>query len=141
MIRRLLLGGGLWGGVLGTLAALPGIRPAHAQHASTAHPSASAQDKMAAHAGHGGMITVGEVDHLRNGFDPHSILTAWDTGTLKTDPDGRTVREFEIVAEDKEIEIAPGLFFPAWTYNGRVPGPTIRVTEGERVRVLFKNHG
>jgi manganese oxidase len=141
MIRRLLLGGGLWGGVLGTLAALPGIRPAHAQHASTAHPSASAQDKMAAHAGHGGMITVGEVDIGRNGFDPHSILTDWDTGTVHQEADGRTVRHYTIIAEDKEIEIAPGLFFPAWTYNGRVPGPTIRVIEGERVRVLFKNHG
>ena len=25
---------------------------------------------------------------------------------------------------DREIEIAPGVFFPAWTYNGQVPGPT-----------------
>ena len=26
-------------------------------------------------------------------------------------------------AVDREIEIAPGVFFPAWTYNGTVPGP------------------
>ena len=51
------------------------------------------------------------------------------------------MREFGIIAEDKEIEIAPGIFFPAWTYNGRVPGPTIRVTEGDRVRICFENHG
>ena len=33
------------------------------------------------------------------------------------------------------------MFFPAWTYNGQVPGPTIRATEGDRVRVLFRNLG
>ena len=32
--------------------------------------------------------------------------------------------------DDKEIEIAPGVFFPAWTYNGTVPGPIVRATEG-----------
>ncbi len=56
-------------------------------------------------------------------------------------PNGQTLRTFEIVAEDKEIEIAPGLMFPAWTYNGRVPGPTLRATEGDRLRIVFKNFG
>jgi FtsP/CotA-like multicopper oxidase with cupredoxin domain len=42
---------------------------------------------------------------------------------------------------DREIEIAPGVFFPAWTYNGEVPGPTLRATEGDRVRVRFLNQG
>ena len=90
---------------------------------------------------HGGMTTVGEVDHGRNGFDPHEILTAWDAGTVSRDGAGRTVREFKIIAVDKEIEIAPGIFFPAWTYNGRVPGPTLRVTEGDRVVIRFRNKG
>ena len=39
------------------------------------------------------------------------------------------LREYDIVAVDREIEIAPGVFFPAWTYNGTVPGPIIRATE------------
>jgi FtsP/CotA-like multicopper oxidase with cupredoxin domain len=56
-------------------------------------------------------------------------------------PSGQTLREYEIVAFDKEIEIAPGLFFPAWTYNGRVPGPTLRCTEGDRIRIRFVNAG
>src|SRR3546814_14984135 len=87
------------------------------------------------------MITVGEVDHARNGFDPHSILTDWDTGVVTRGPESRTVREYRITAQDKEIEIAPGILFPAWTYNGRVPGPTLRVTEGDHVRVVFPNSG
>ena len=51
------------------------------------------------------------------------------------------LREYEIFAVDREIEIAPGMFFPAWTYNGQVPGPTIRATEGDRVKVTFRNAG
>jgi hypothetical protein len=37
-------------------------------------------------------------------------------------PDGTLLREYELVAVDREIEIAPGMFFPAWTFNGQVPG-------------------
>ena len=90
---------------------------------------------------HGDMMTVGLVDHARNGFDPTAMLTDWYTGVTSTLPDGRTLRAFEVVAEDKEIEIAPGIFFPAWTFNGRVPGPAIRAKEGERLKIVFRNYG
>ncbi len=49
------------------------------------------------------------------------------------------VREYELVASDREIEIAKGVFFPAWTYNGTVPGPVIRATEDDLLRVRFVN--
>ncbi len=51
------------------------------------------------------------------------------------------VREYRLVARDVELEIAPGVFFPAWTYNGTVPGPVIRATEGDLLRVTFLNAG
>jgi FtsP/CotA-like multicopper oxidase with cupredoxin domain len=51
------------------------------------------------------------------------------------------VTEYELVAHDREIEIAPGVFFPAWTYNGTVPGPVIRATEDDILRVRFVNAG
>ena len=35
----------------------------------------------------------------------------------------------------------PASSFPAWTFNGQVPGPTLRATEGDRVRVTFLNQG
>ena len=38
-----------------------------------------------------------------------------------------------------EIEVAPGVRFAAWTYNGRIPGPTLRCREGERLRITFAN--
>ncbi len=74
-------------------------------------------------------------------FDPHKFLYDFDYGEVTRDRMGRTVREYHIVAEDKEIEIARGVKFPAWTYNGQVPGPTIRCSAGDRVRVHFENRG
>ena len=90
---------------------------------------------------HGANTVVGNVDHAANGFTPHQLLTEFDYGKTSTDPDGRRVREWTITAVDKEIEIAPGVLFPAWTYNGRVPGPTLRCVEGERLRIHFINSG
>ncbi len=91
--------------------------------------------------GHGGMMTVGAVDNAANGFDPVAMLTDWDLGQVETMADGRILRSFDLIAEDKEIEIAPGVFYPAWTYNGRVPGPALRAKEGDRIRVKFVNNG
>jgi FtsP/CotA-like multicopper oxidase with cupredoxin domain len=51
------------------------------------------------------------------------------------------VREYNLRAVDRELEIAPGIFFPAWTYNGTVPGPILRATEGDILRVNFTNAG
>ncbi len=51
------------------------------------------------------------------------------------------VREYTLTATDRELEIAPGVFFPAWTYNGTVPGPVLRATEGDTLRVHFVNGG
>ena len=78
--------------------------------------------------------TVGTVDHAANGFDPHSILRDFDEGVVRGG-----VREWEFVAEEKEIEVAPGVKYAAWVYNGRVPGPTLRAREGERLRIRFIN--
>jgi len=51
------------------------------------------------------------------------------------------VREYELVALDREIEVAQGVTFQAWTYNGTVPGPVIRATEGDLLRVKLRNAG
>jgi manganese oxidase len=51
------------------------------------------------------------------------------------------VREYELVALDRRIEVAQGVFFEAWTYNGSAPGPVIRATEGDLLRVNFVNRG
>src|ERR671930_2490286 len=53
----------------------------------------------------------------------------------------RRVRDYTLTAVDREIEVAKGVFFPAWTYNGTVPGPVIRATEDDLLRVKFTNAG
>ncbi|MBI4536651.1 MAG: multicopper oxidase domain-containing protein [candidate division NC10 bacterium] len=45
------------------------------------------------------------------------------------------VREIELVAREVQWELAPGKVVKAMTYAGQVPGPTLRVREGERVRI------
>jgi FtsP/CotA-like multicopper oxidase with cupredoxin domain len=76
---------------------------------------------------------------VSNEFDPHEILRDFDYGKTTRLPSGRTLREWELVASDMEIEVAPGVKFPGWTYNDRIPGPTLRAREGDRVRVTFLN--
>jgi len=75
-------------------------------------------------------------------FDPMEYLREFHGGRVSALPDGRTLREFTIVAEDDRVmEISPGVFYNVWTYNGTVPGPTIRATEGDVVRINFVNNG
>jgi FtsP/CotA-like multicopper oxidase with cupredoxin domain len=51
---------------------------------------------------------------------------------------GRT-QEITLVAEPVRWEIQPGLVVDGWGYNGGTPGPTIRATEGDRVRITLIN--
>ncbi|MEY9627719.1 multicopper oxidase domain-containing protein [Sinorhizobium fredii] len=139
--RSLLLGGGAATIGATTICASKTVaQEGHGNHGAPATAPMSAT-MPSQHSAHGAMITVGTVDNDRNGFHPTKILTDWYTGTVDDLPDGRRLRTFEIAAEDKEIEIAPGVMFPAWTYNGRVPGPALRATEGERLRIVFRNYG
>ena len=110
--------------------------------------AATAQTAMPGHGGNGapddqtgGNRLVGVVDHVANGFDPSAMLTDFDYGEVSVLPDGRTLREWVVTATEREIEIAPGVTFPAWTYNNRVPGPAFRCVEGERLRIVFQNGG
>ncbi len=52
----------------------------------------------------------------------------------------KTVREFRFSASRARVRLGAGPEFWAWTYNGQVPGPEIRVKEGEIVRVFLKNY-
>ena len=51
------------------------------------------------------------------------------------------VSEYQLTATDVDLEVAPGVFFPAWVYNGTAPGPVVRATEGDLLRVEFTNAG
>lgn len=75
-------------------------------------------------------------------FDPDEYLRNFEYGRVSVSESGQTVREYTIVARDDLVqEISPGIFYNVWTYNGTVPGPTLRATEGDLVRIHFINNG
>jgi plastocyanin len=49
------------------------------------------------------------------------------------------LREFTLTAQETDWEILAGTTVRAWAYNGQVPGPEIRVTEGDQVRITLRN--
>ena len=74
--------------------------------------------------------------------DPMKYLREFNYGRVSELPNGTTLREFTLVASDDKIkEISPGVFYNVWTFNGTIPGPTIRATEGDLVRIQFINNG
>ncbi|NOU92396.1 multicopper oxidase domain-containing protein [Paenibacillus sp. LMG 31456] len=88
---------------------------------------------------------------MKHGYDPGTevteglkaarhALTSFDYGKVSTNADGRTIREYDMIAVEQEVEIAKGIKFPGWTYNGTIPGPTLRCTEGDIIRVKFYNN-
>nr|WP_246282015.1 multicopper oxidase domain-containing protein [Nitrosopumilus ureiphilus] len=46
---------------------------------------------------------------------------------------------YTLIAQDAEIEVSPGVRATVWTYNGTVPAPALRFTEGDDVTVKFVN--
>ncbi|HET8976452.1 MAG TPA: multicopper oxidase domain-containing protein, partial [Solirubrobacterales bacterium] len=142
--RKLLVGGAAAGAALPALHQLVPHRGLHEGLAGAATPEHGPAHGAAA-AVHGGghagpTFKHGEVvDHAANGFHPTEILRDFDWGKTTRLPSGRVLREWTLIAGDKEIEVAPGVKYPAWAYNGRVPGPTLRAREGELLRVRFIN--
>jgi FtsP/CotA-like multicopper oxidase with cupredoxin domain len=68
----------------------------------------------------------------------------WDTDlrlreAVDRNPDPRIV-EINLDARVASVEIAPGVTVNAWTYDGGVPGPLIRLRVGDRLVVRFTNH-
>ena len=49
------------------------------------------------------------------------------------------VKVFNIAVEHVRTEFVPGRIVDAWGFNGSVPGPTIQVNEGDRVRMVVEN--
>ncbi len=72
---------------------------------------------------------------------PVEYLTYFNCGHVSKDESGRTIRQFTlIVEENQKIPVTyEGHMLDAWTFNGTIPGPTIRVTEGDLVRIRVIN--
>src|SRR6476646_6336491 len=47
---------------------------------------------------------------------------------------------FNLIAEPVKQQIAPNKTLDVWDFNGSAPGPTIQITQGDRVRIVVDNH-
>jgi manganese oxidase len=75
-----------------------------------------------------------------SGFNPVKYLRNFDYGTV-TQENGRTVREFRLKAGTATVQLNKSTSFIVWNFNGQVPAPTLRATQGDRIRVVFSNQG
>ena len=146
LTRRRLMGGLAAGAAIPVLHELVPHRPVHQAfegdaHAAAVHPAPAveASTQKGGAAAHPDFAGGRRVNPRANGFDPSEMVRDFDYGKTRRMASGRVLREWTLIAEDKEIEVAPGVKYPAWVYNGRVPGPTLRCREGERLRVRFIN--
>jgi FtsP/CotA-like multicopper oxidase with cupredoxin domain len=102
-------------------------------------------------------LSISDYDKLKNCTTdtdkrPTSLeyLTFFNCGHIITDTKNssnninknQTTREFTlIISENRSIPIASNglVFSPAWTFNDTIPGPTMRVTEGDIVKIKVIN--
>ncbi|WP_341701831.1 copper oxidase [Ferrovibrio sp.] len=68
-------------------------------------------------------------------FHPVVTLNGWSAPWRMNDG----WKEFHLVAEPVERELAPGMTARLWGYNGQTPGPTIEAVEGDRLRIFVTN--
>jgi FtsP/CotA-like multicopper oxidase with cupredoxin domain len=60
------------------------------------------------------------------------------SSAVDLDPDPH-VLEVRLVAKPASLELRPGTSTEAWTYGGTIPGPLLRLTQGDRLVVHFEN--
>jgi len=74
--------------------------------------------------------------------EPMKYLREFNYGRTSELSNGTSLREFTLIASDQQTkEVSPGVFYNVWTFNGTIPGPTIRATEGDLVRITLINNG
>ncbi|MBW4028980.1 MAG: copper oxidase [Acidobacteria bacterium] len=109
---------------------------------AVAEPTATSNnptDQVAARGGYlgyssGSLSKVG----LRGGTVANTPVVTTDIGDLPFEMDG-DVKVFRLTAHVFKRQIAPNKTIDVWGYNGSAPGPTIQVTQGDKVRVILKN--
>lgn len=94
--------------------------------------------------GHSTLHDEGATSLYGDIFSPPTALAsdALDQFTFPPAADGRgpgVTRELEIAVEERLLEVGRGAHVEAWTYNGTIPGPVIRATEGDLIRVRLEN--
>jgi len=89
----------------------------------------------------GGALTAARRNDKVERIDFHTVVTtttpAYDARVAPASD--ATIREFIIPITHDTIEISKGVKYEGWTFGGTVPGPVLRVREGDLVRVKVVN--
>jgi manganese oxidase len=126
-------------GMKGTLTITEGESGGTASGLST---SASGTAAGGTHAGH--QMSAGDYQAMSEAMDDTIAkypAETQGTGNQVLEPTIRAggIKEFELTAEITSWEVEPGTTVEAWTYNGTVPGPQLRLDVGDRVRIVLHN--
>ncbi len=81
-------------------------------------------------------LAAGRVDEASSTADRATLEALLAERAVR--PTGQT-RQFDITVSETDWELLPGVVTRAVTFNATVPGPTIRVTEGDRVEIAVTN--
>ena len=103
----------------------------HSGGTTAAHPASAAAAATAA---------ADEMDRMHEaGIKAFPAKTEGTGNQLVAPRMDKGVKVYDLTAQKMQWEVEPGRRVEAWTYNGQVPGPQIRVREGDRVRINLKN--
>jgi FtsP/CotA-like multicopper oxidase with cupredoxin domain len=83
-------------------------------------------------------MNMGHMDHSATA-QPAGRGKEVSVTSLVEKPSAAPVKTFELTAEERTIDTGAGRTVQAWTYNGTIPGPELRVRQGDRVVVHLKN--
>ena len=112
-------GAGATGGVL------VGLRRGHATHPDGPDPSAS---------------TYARSVEPPAGLGPRALDDATLPPVSRTGH-GRATQNIELWVSEQPIDVARGIDIGAWTFNGAIPGPLLRATEGDELTIHLRNLG
>ena len=115
------------------VAVVPPSVPAPASQVKPAAPAPAAQAKAPAASQDSHSAGGHAVSHAA------SVPTATKGNQLLEPKLVDGVKVFEVTASVVQWEVAPGEFVEAYAYNGTVPGPLLRATEGDKIRIVLKN--
>ena len=109
---------------------------------AVAEPTHTTNNPSTQDAARGGYLgissgSLSKVDN-RSGAVSNTPVVTTDVGDLLFEMDG-DVKVFRLTAHVFKRQIAPNKTIDVWGFNGSAPGPTIQVTQGDKVRVIFKN--
>lgn len=88
----------------------------------------------------GGGDSMKDMDHSKMNMGEKPAATQGQISNNTTAAvSSLTGKEFTLTAKASNQELAPGKALPVWTFNNSVPGPEIRVKQGETVKIALKN--